>query len=115
MSKAFEKIMKGLGEAREHARGKAVNGLRVHERRIGNGEVAAVRLKAGLTQPEFANLLGASVGTVRKWESGERSPSGAASRLLRLLDAKPKIVTEVLGIRAGAPKRAPRSHYVPVE
>jgi putative transcriptional regulator len=115
MSKAFEKIMKGLGEARDHARGKAVKGLRVHERRIASGEVAAVRLKAGLTQPEFAHLLGASVGTVRKWESGERSPSGAAARLLRLLDVKPKIVTEVLGIRATAPKRAPRGRLAAAE
>ncbi len=109
MTKAFDKILAGLNEARQYAQGKTVEGLKVHERSILNTEVAAVRLKAGLTQVQFADVLGASIGTVRKWESGERSPSGAAERLVRLLDAEPKIVTRTLGIKASAPKRQPRS------
>jgi putative transcriptional regulator len=113
--KAFDKIMTGLNEAGAFARGETVRGLRVHRRRIVSNEVAEIRLKVGLTQPQFAELLGASLGTVRKWESGERTPSGAAARLLRLLDAKPKIVTQVLGVRPAAPKRAPRSHLVAAE
>ena len=36
--------------------------------------MAAARLKAGLTQQEFARVTGAWLGTVRKWERGERSP-----------------------------------------
>lgn len=115
MSKAFVKIMAGLGEARSFAAGKPVAGLRVHGRSIESSEVAAVRLKVGLTQAEFANLLGASIGTVRKWESGERAPSGAAARLLHLLAVKPKIVSQALGIRPAAPRRAPRSQLVPTE
>lgn len=90
------------------ARGEIVNGFKLYERSIMNTEVAAVRLKAGLTQVQFADLLGASIGTVRKWESGERSPSGAAERLLRLLAAEPKIVTRTLGIKTLAQKRQPR-------
>jgi putative transcriptional regulator len=108
MTKAFDKILAGLNEARQYARGEPVNGLKAHERSILKTEVAAVRLKAGLTQVQFADVLGASIGTVRKWESGERSPSGAAERLLRLLAAEPKIVTRTLGIKALAPKRQPR-------
>jgi putative transcriptional regulator len=109
MTKAFDKILAGLTEARQFARGEPVNGPQAHERSILNTEVAEVRLKAGLTQVQFADVLGASIGTVRKWESGERSPSGAAERLLRLLAAEPKIVTRTLGIKALAPKRQPRS------
>jgi hypothetical protein len=37
--------------------------------------VAATLLEAGLTQQQFAHAAGASLGTVRKWERGERSPS----------------------------------------
>lgn len=112
---AFNKIMAGLKEARAFAQGKPVTGLRVHRRKVVKSEVAAVRLKTGLTQNEFAKLLGASVGTVRKWETGERAPSGAAETLLRLLDAKPKIVGEVLGVRTAAPKRPARSHLLAAE
>lgn len=112
MTKAFDKILTGLAEARQHARGEMVDGLGLHERSILKTEVAAVRLNAGLTQVQFADVLGASIGTVRKWESGERSPSGAAERLLRLLAAEPKIVTRTLGIKANARKRESRSQLV---
>lgn len=112
MTKAFDKILAGLNEARRHARGKKVKGLRSHSRVIGNTEVAAVRLKAGLTQVQFAEMLGASLGTVRKWESGERRPSGSADRLLRVLAAEPEVVTRTLGIKVDAPKRSPRSQLV---
>ena len=33
------------------------------------------RHKLGLSQREFASLVGAAVGTVRKWELGTRRPS----------------------------------------
>lgn len=115
MTKAFDKILAGLAEARSFAKGKPVKGTKVHKRVINKTEVAAVRLKVGLTQQQFAELLGASVGTVRKWESGERSPSGAADRLLRLLAAKPKLVTDTLGIKQEKPKRLPRSNLVAAE
>jgi putative transcriptional regulator len=114
-SKAFNRIMAGLEQARAFAQGRPVKGTRVHRVKVARSEVASVRLKTGLTQPQFAKLLGASVGTVRKWETGERAPSGAAATLLRLLDAKPKIVSEILGVRSEAPKRMPRSQLVAAE
>jgi putative transcriptional regulator len=94
MTKAFDRISAGLGEARAFAQGKKVKGLKLHTREIANHDVAAVRLKVGLTQEQFAELIGSSIGTVRKWETGERRPSGAAARLLHLLDSQPKIVTK---------------------
>jgi putative transcriptional regulator len=116
MSKtAFEKIMKGLTEARSFAQGKPVKGLKHHARSIARNEVVAVRLNVGLTQAQFAELVGASIGTVRKWETGERSPSGAAARLLHLLAVKPKVVTATLGIKPQMTKRTPRSGLVAAE
>ena len=84
MTKAFERISAGLAEALAFARGENVEGLMVHTRDAVSSEAAAVRLKTGLTQAQFAELLGSSIGTVRKWETGERAPSGAAARLLQL-------------------------------
>ena len=59
--------------------------------------VAAARLKAALTQQEFARATGASLGTVRKWERGERSPSGAARMLVRILARDPALVIAEAG------------------
>jgi putative transcriptional regulator len=84
MTKAFDKISAGLAEARAFAQGKKVKGLKLHTREIAHRDVAAVRLKARLTQEQFAELIGASIGTVRKWETGGRRPSGAASSIARL-------------------------------
>ncbi len=112
-SKAFEKILKGLNEARSYAQGARVAGLKAHQ--VKPNEIAALRLRDGLTQAQFADLLGTSLGTIRKWESGERSPSGAAARLVELLEANPKIVTKTLGFKAAPAKRQPRSGLVAAE
>jgi putative transcriptional regulator len=111
---AYEKIRASLEKARAFAQGRSVKGFRVHRRRVASNAVAAVRLKTGLTQSEFAKLLGASVGTIRKWETGERVPSGAAATLLRLIDAKPKLVKEALGI-APSSKRSTQGHLFAAE
>ncbi|HML12351.1 MAG TPA: helix-turn-helix domain-containing protein [Xanthobacteraceae bacterium] len=107
--KHFDELLKSVGEATAHARGERVPGLRVHVRSVDRSEVATVRLKAGLTQAQFAEVLGASVGTVRKWEIGERSPSGAAATLIRVLGYDPTIVSKALGFSPGPAKRMPRS------
>ena len=111
-SKAFSKILQGLQEARLHAQGEQVEGLRASVLEVQRNEIAELRLREALTQAQFAELLGTSLGTVRKWESGERSPSGAAARLLQLLEAEPKLVTKTLGVVPTAAKRQPRSGLV---
>jgi len=114
-SKAFGKLVQGLQEASAHARGEKVPGMRVHRVKVKRNEVAELRLREALTQAQFAELLGTSLGTVRKWESGERAPSGAAARLIQLLEAKPKLVTKTLGVVPTAAKRQPRSSLVAAE
>lgn len=95
----FAKIMDGLGQALEHA--KNAPSPRTRERRVtvSHGFVAQTRLKAGLTQAEFAKATGASLGTVRKWERGERTPSGAAGMLVRIMARDPQLVLEEAGLR----------------
>ena len=67
--------------------------------------MAAARLEAGLTQQEFARVTGASLGTVRKWERGERSPSGAARMLVRILARDPGLVIAEAGLAEGMRER----------
>jgi putative transcriptional regulator len=111
----FDDLLNSIDEARRHARGEFVPGLKIHTRKVEKTEVAALRLKAGMTQAEFARMLGASIGTVRKWEMGERSPSGAAATLLRVLDFDPATVTRALGITTVKPRRTPRSKLIAAE
>ena len=108
----FDGLLQSLDEAARYARGESVPGLQVHTRKIDRNEIAAVRIRAGLTQGEFARVLGASLGTVRKWEMGERKPSGAAATLLRVLDLDPATVFRAIGTVPGQAKRTPRSQLV---
>lgn len=56
--------------------------------------ITATREKLGLSQNEFARLLGISVRTLHHWEQGTRAPSGAARVLLRLAARHPGTVLE---------------------
>ncbi len=50
------------------------------------------RSRVGLTQTEFAKLLGVSVRTLQDWEQGRREPTGAAQTLLRVAEQHPRVL-----------------------
>jgi putative transcriptional regulator len=63
-------------------------------------EAAKVRHELGLTQQDFAIMLGVSLATIRKWERGTREPSGAAKILLAVARLHPEAIREALaGVR----------------
>ena len=49
-----------------------------------------VRKRLGLTQLEFSRHIEVSLETIRNWEQGKRSPTGAAKALLKVLDRVPE-------------------------
>jgi putative transcriptional regulator len=51
-------------------------------------KVKALRQRLQLSQTVLAKALGASPSTVRKWEAGDKRPSGPSRRLLDILDRK---------------------------
>lgn len=56
-----------------------------------------VRKRLGLTQEEFSVRIEVPVNTIRNWEQGKRSPTGAAKALLRVLDKAPESALQALG------------------
>ena len=57
--------------------------------------VAALRARFGLSQTDFAALLGISVGTLRNWEQRRRRPDGPAKILLRVAAIHPEALLSV--------------------
>jgi len=55
-------------------------------------EVASIRKKLGVSQSVFASLLNVPKPTALSWESGVRTPSGAALKLLRIAQRNPKVL-----------------------
>jgi putative transcriptional regulator len=52
------------------------------------------RNRIGLSQAEFANMLGVSVRTLQDWEQGRRAPSGAAKMLLKIATQHPEVIRD---------------------
>jgi len=53
---------------------------------------AGARAKTGLSQSQFAALLGVSMRTLQNWEQGRTQPSGAAQTLIRVALQAPKVL-----------------------
>ena len=51
-------------------------------------KIKRIRLKEKVSQPVFANYLNISSSTVKHWEIGDKRPSGAALKLLNLVEDK---------------------------
>ncbi len=59
-------------------------------------EVAKIRFGMKLSQSRFAELLGVSKRTLQAWEQGQRKPSGSALSLLKVAEARPDVLRDVL-------------------
>src|SRR3990167_3130194 len=51
-------------------------------------QIKQIRLHEKVSQPVFAGYLNASPSTIKKWETGEKHPTGPALKLLNLVAVK---------------------------
>ena len=59
-------------------------------------DIPKIRGDLGLTQSEFAMLIGVSSRTLQNWEQKRREPDGPAKALLMVAARNPKMVLEAL-------------------
>ena len=91
MPSELEKFQEDLLESvKQMRRGQAA---RVSKVRL--SAVAEARASVGLSQQEFAVLLGVSARTLQDWEQGRREPTGAARTLLKVAVKHPKVLREL--------------------
>lgn len=57
-------------------------------RELSPRKIKNIRKQARMSQPVFARIINVSIEAIRQWERGERRPSGAALKLLNLVEAK---------------------------
>lgn len=94
MKKAlFYELVTSIQEAGQIKRGKSRPG-RQHD--LGSVDVPAIRKKTGLSQQQFALLIGVSVRTLQNWEQGRRSPQGPALALLKIFKNDPEHTVHAL-------------------
>ncbi len=91
MSKFFDELKDGLEEALEYQKGKVT--LRTTSVELPEPpaqytakDIKRIRAREQYSQGVFAMVLNVSPKTIQAWESGERSPSHAALRLLEIVD-----------------------------
>jgi len=58
-------------------------------------DAAQARARVGMSQQQFAALLGVSARTLQEWEQGRREPTGAAKTLLRVAVSHPEVLVEL--------------------
>ena len=91
MSSVYESIMAGLTEALEDAQSttkklprRIVTVIPIKEYQA--DQIKSIRKSVNMSQKSFAGYLGVSEKTVEAWEAGINHPSGAASRILNMME-----------------------------
>jgi putative transcriptional regulator len=88
--------MRNIGEELLHAIRDVKAGQRGAQYKVAANEIVTARLKAGLSQSQFAAALNISPRTLQQWEQGRRQPSGAAETLLKVVARHPEVLREII-------------------
>jgi putative transcriptional regulator len=93
----FDQFVTSVRQMGEIMKGKKLDGMKVsyREKPATAQEVQKVRKVLKLSQVGFAHVVGESPSAIRHWEQGRRRPSGAASKLIRVLRIHPELAMDL--------------------
>lgn len=89
----FKELLSSVREAGKIKRGEMAPSRQFQ---FAPADVKRVRAGLGLSQSEFALLIGVSAATLQNWEQGRRRPEGPARALLRIAATHPEAVLDAL-------------------
>jgi len=99
MGQYYDELMSSINEAIEDSKEdektlkrRAVTIIPVKKYR--SEEIKRIRRTTGLSQKLFASYLGVSNKTVEAWERGINQPSGAACRMLHMMELDKNLIEE---------------------
>ena len=84
----FEELLASVKDMGKHMRGQKFAGAVVRE--IPEPDVKAIRERTGLSQSQFAYLIGVKPKTLQNWEQRRVRPAGPARALLKIVEANPQ-------------------------
>ena len=86
-NKNFSELLDSVRDMGRHMRGEEVTGAILRE--FPEPDVKAIRLGTGLSQTEFAYLIGVKPKTLQNWEQKRVRPAGPARALLKIVETNP--------------------------
>jgi putative transcriptional regulator len=95
-----EDLVRSVEDVRDHVTGKRKLTLRTTKLKLPKPapamtprDVERIRNQLRVSQPVFAAILNVPTITAISWEKGRRKPSGAALRLLEIVNKHPEVMT----------------------
>ncbi len=89
----FEELIGSVREGGAILRGQKEASRRIS---IGASGVREIRERTGLSQSEFARLIGVSIKTLQNWEQDRRCPTGPAAALLSIIAHEPQLAVKAI-------------------
>lgn len=71
-----------------------MNVIVLRRRRFDPEMIAEVRVRHGLSQREFSQILGLDIDTLQNWEQGRNRPDVAALNLVMAFDRSPGLIEQ---------------------
>lgn len=93
--KHFAELLDSVQDMGRHMRGEPVDGAIVRE--FPDPDVKAIRERTGLSQTQFAYLIGVKPKTLQNWEQKRVRPAGPARALLKIVESNPRALTSLHG------------------
>lgn len=91
----FDDLLTSIRHMGAHMRGEVVAGVKITT--FPDVEAKEVREAVGVSQSEFARLMGVPVRTLQNWEQHRTRPTGPARALLRMISRDPVQAMRLLG------------------